>query len=76
MHALARRLQRGADGSTEALVADMALVGEAASGDAVVGAGYRVRTAPDGGGWRGWVINMAGRDGVPQAVLSTRTWMS
>jgi hypothetical protein len=76
LHAIARRLQRAQDGSIEALMHDIALAIDAASGDALTaGAGYRIRTHADGGGWRGRVIHQTGADKVERNVLSIRTWL-
>lgn len=76
LHAIARRLQRAQDGSTEALMHDINLAVQAASGEALTpGAGYVVTTHPDGGGWRGRAIRQHGPGGVSQTVLSIRTWL-
>ena len=74
-HAIARRLQRHADGSVEALLHDIAVVADAAAGELVAGAGYRVRTHPDGGGWRGRAVLQTGPDRVTRTVIAVRTWM-
>ena len=55
---------------------DINLVAVAVSGEPLAaGAGYRVRTDEDGGGWRGRVINQTGADSVTRNVLAVRTWM-
>ena len=76
LHAIARRLQRHPDGSIEALLHDVLLVAQAASGELVPGAGYRVRTDADGGGWRGRCIRQHHVNGSEQNVLSVRTWLA
>jgi hypothetical protein len=75
LHAIARRLQRAQDGSVEALLHDIALAAEGACGELTAGAGYRVTTHEDGGGWRGRVIKQTGADKVERNVLSIRTWL-
>jgi hypothetical protein len=75
LHAIGRRLQRGQDGSMEALLHDINLAVVAASGDLLAGAGYRVRTDAHGGGWRGRVIRQTGPDRVERLVLAVRTWL-
>lgn len=74
LHALARRLQRHPDGSAEALLADIALAADAASGTLTPGAGYKVPTP--GGGWRGRAAlhKLPGGDSFP--VLALRTWLN
>lgn len=75
LHAVARRLQRGADGSLEALVRDIDLGAQAACGTLTPGAGYQIRTDEHhGGGWRGRCVRQRGADGVA-SVLSIRTWL-
>jgi hypothetical protein len=74
-HALARRLQRHPDGSVEAVLYDVNLIAQAASGALVAGAGYRMRTDEQGGGWRGRVIRQHLENGSEQTVLAVRTWM-
>jgi hypothetical protein len=76
LHAIARRLQRHPDGSVESLMHDINLVAQAVSGEPLVaGAGYKVTTDEDGGGWRGRVINQTGADSVLRPVLAIRTWL-
>jgi len=75
LHAVARRLQRAQDGSTAALLHDVLLVARAAGGELTAGAGYRVRTDEDGGGWRGRAIRQIGPDHRQRNVLAVRTWL-
>jgi hypothetical protein len=76
LHGIARRLQRGADGSTEALLHDLHLATEAVSrGPLKIGAGYRITTDEDGGGWRGRVLSVTRANGLRAPVLSIRTWI-
>jgi hypothetical protein len=71
---LARRLQPHPDGAIEALMYDINLIAGAACDELVVGAGYRVRTHEDDGGWRGRCIRQTGPDRVSRPVLAVRTW--
>jgi hypothetical protein len=75
LHALARRFQRGQDGDVAAVLHDINLAASAASGELTPGAGYRVRTDDQGGGWRGRAINHGLADGTSRVVLSIRTWL-
>jgi hypothetical protein len=75
LHAIARRFQRGADSDVAAVLHDINLAGAAAETELLLGAGYRVRTDGQGGGWRGRVINHTIEDGSQRAVLAIRTWM-
>ena len=75
MHAVARRLQRAQDGSDAALLHDMNV---AASIDlsTLSGAGLKVVTDEEGGGWRGRVVWMSSNNSEPLPALSIRTWTS
>lgn len=75
LHAIARRLERHPDGSLAALMFDINLAVVAASGELVPGAGYKLPTHEDGGGWRGRVIRQTGPDGETRPVLAVRTWI-
>ena len=76
LHAIGRRLQRHPDGTDEALLHDIGLAGEAASGELVAGAGYKIATDPQtGSGWRGRVIRQRQPGGEAYPVLSIRTWL-
>jgi hypothetical protein len=75
LHAIARRLQRHPDGSIEAVLFDVNLIAQAAGGALVAGAGYRMRTDEQGGGWRGRVIRQRLESGSEQNVLAVRTWL-
>jgi hypothetical protein len=75
LHALSRRLQRHHDTSTASLLYDINLVAEAAMREPVVtGAGYRITTTTNGGGWRGRGLRLNSPDGAAD-VLSVRTWI-
>ena len=58
-------LQRGEDGSIEALMHDINLVATAAASGPL---------APVGG-WRGRVMRLTGGNGLSANVLSIRTWL-
>lgn len=75
LHALARRLQRASDGSVEALLHDIDVAAQAACGALTAGAGYRIATHEDGGGWRGRGMRQRQPSGDVQTVLSVRTWL-
>jgi hypothetical protein len=67
MHALARRIERGADRSHAALLADLAVLASSADdGDHV---------ATSGGFWRGEVEVMQGTDKVTTKARNVRTWI-
>lgn len=75
LHAIARRLQRAADGSVESLLRDIDLAAQAASGELTAGAGYKVTTDAEGGGRRGRALMLRDPSGATQCVLSIRTWI-
>jgi hypothetical protein len=68
LHALARRIERGADRSHAALVRDLAVLADA--GDD----GDRVPT-PGGGWWRGSVVTVGSGNGVVVRPRGVRTWV-
>jgi hypothetical protein len=76
LHSIARRLERGADDSIEALLHDLYLATEAVSRCPLrVGADYRITTGEDGRGWRGRVLSVTAANGLRTQVLSIRTWL-
>jgi hypothetical protein len=76
LHALARRYQRGADSSDEALLHDC-LVATRIDPATLPGAGgHKITTDEHGGGWRGRTVRQIGPDGVERRVLAIRTWMA
>lgn len=70
LHAVARYIQRTGTADEEALLRDMDLVAQVDRSRLVSGAGFKVATDADGGGWRGRAIL---QDGLP--VLAVRTWL-
>jgi hypothetical protein len=66
LHALARRLERGADRSHDALFRDLCTLAVVADHD-------RERVAASDGYWIGDLREMKGRAGVSK-VLNVRTW--
>ena len=70
LHAVARYMQRTGTADEEALLRDMDLVAQVDRSRLVSGAGFKVATDADGGGWRGRAIL---QDGLP--VLAVRTWL-
>jgi hypothetical protein len=68
LHALARRLERGADRSHDALLADLAVLTAAGADD------DRMAT-PSGGFWLGPMEVMGGTDKVTARARNVRTWV-
>jgi hypothetical protein len=74
LHALARRFQRGADGSEAAVLFDCLTAAQIDPATLLAG-GYRVVTDASGGGWRGRSALQCERDGKTRRILSIRTWL-
>jgi hypothetical protein len=67
LHAIARRIERGADRSHGALLADLAVL--------IDGGGDGDHVATSGGFWRGEVETMEGTDKVAVRARNVRTWV-
>lgn len=76
LHSIARRLQRGRDGSDEALLYDLSLVANIDETKLDAPGGFKVRTDSEGGGWRGRSVMHSSNGAEPVRILSVRTWMN
>jgi hypothetical protein len=74
LHAIARRVQRGASAADADLLRDVALVALHPSDSLPAGGGVKIRTDETGGGWRGRIVNVATDTGTQRAV-AVRTWL-
>jgi hypothetical protein len=58
------------------LLRDIDLAAQAAAGELVAGAGYKITTDPEsGGGWRGRADTQRQPSGESYPVLAIRTWL-
>jgi hypothetical protein len=75
LHAIARRYQRATDSDDAAVLMDMLTAARIDPATLPGAGGYKIRTHPDGGGWRGRTVRQQDPDGEVRRVIAIRTWL-